>query len=326
MAGNMFDSPTVANLQMSNRVVYSPFVENQANSDGTVSQKLYEYYLDLAREGAGLVILESAYVAGQGRGSFSQLGLSEERHTEPLYRLVKAMQAEGSAVGIRLSHAGARTSEAICGEQPIAPSVINFGKDYNISREFDEGDIEEISLFFIHAAERAEEIEANLIEINGSQISLFDQCLSKRFNHRFDNYGGPVEGRMRLPTEILKAIKSRISPKLPISYFFSIHDKLDDGFTDADLKTLLHSLSGAKVDIIHPVTIHVMNKFFETDDTLVEWVAKSTRKPIVAEGNIKSPQILKEVIAMGKAQIYALDKAIFTRPNWFSFLQKKIVP
>ena len=46
----------------------------------------------------------------------------------------------------------------------------------------------------------------------------------------------------------------------------------------------------------------------------------------IAEGNIKSPQILKETIALGKAQLYALDKVLFTRPNWYAFLQKKIMP
>jgi 2,4-dienoyl-CoA reductase-like NADH-dependent reductase (Old Yellow Enzyme family) len=80
------------------------------------------------------------------------------------------------------------------------------------------------------------------------------------------------------------------------------------------------------VDFFHPVSIHVLNKFFETDETLIEWVGKSTRRPIIAEGNIKSPQILKETLTLSKAQLYALDKVLFTRPNWYAFLQKKISP
>lgn len=320
----MFDPVTLANLELRNRIVLSPFQENQANRDGTVSAALYHYYLNLAREGCGLVILESAYVAQQGRATANQLGLSNERHTEGLYRLVKAIQAEGARVGIRLSHAGARTSESICGEQPVGPSIINFGKDYDVSREFDEGDVDEMLLFFVHAAERAEEVEADLIEINGAQQQLLDQCLSSRYNTRYDEYGGTPKERMRLPAEVVRHIRSRISPSLPVSYYFAIHDKLEDGFTEQDLKTVVQELDKAKVDLFHPVSIHVMNKFFETEETLVEWVGKSTKKPIVAEGNIKSPQILKEVLALGKPQLYALDRALFTRPNWHAFLQKKI--
>jgi NADPH2 dehydrogenase len=313
-------------LNLRNRIVLSPFIEFQAQRDGTVSHSMMEYYVGMAREGVGLVTIESAYVAQQGRAHMNQLGINTERHLESLTRLVKAIQAEGAAVAIRLAHAGARTSELIVGEQPIGPSIINFGKDFDVSREFDEGDVEEIVLFFVHAAERAEEAGADLIEINGGQQYLLDQCLSNRYNNRYDDYGGAIEQRMHLPVEIIKEIKKRVTPKIPVSYLFSIHDKLEDGFNEDELKGMVKALNSAKVDFFHPVSIHVLNKFFETDETLIEWVGKSTRRPIIAEGNIKSPQILKETLTLSKAQLYALDKVLFTRPNWYAFLQKKISP
>lgn len=322
----MFDPVTLDQLSLRNRIVLSPFIEFQAQRDGTVSLPMADYYVSMAREGAGLVTIESAYVAQQGRAHMNQLGINTERHLESLIRLVKAIHAEGAAVAIRLAHAGARTSEPIIGEQPIGPSIINFGKDYDVSREFDDGDVEEIALFFVHAAERAEEAGADLIEINGGQQYLLDQCLSARYNNRYDDYGGAIEQRMHLPVEIIKAIKSRISPKIPISYLFSIHDKLEDDFSEEDLKGMIKALNSAKVDFYHPVSIHVLNKFFETDETLIEWVGKFTRKPIIAEGNIKSPQILKEALALSRAQLFALDKVLYTRPNWYAFLQKKISP
>jgi len=326
MEATIFDPLSLDGLHIRNRIVYSPFVENQANRDGTVSQQMMDYYVELAREGAGTVIVESAYVANQGRAHMTQLGISEERHLEGLYRLVKSIQAEGAVVGLRLMHAGARTNEHICGEQPLGPSLINFGKDFDTSREFDDGDVEEMRLFFIHAAERAEEVEADFVEINGAQQFLFDQCLSTRFNTRADHYGGSVEARMHLAVEVIKAIKARVSDKLPVSYLFSIHDKMEEGFTEDDLKGMIKALNGAKVDLFHPVSLHVLNKFFETEETLAEWLGKFTKKPVVLEGNIKSPQILKEALALRKAHLFALDRTLFSRPNWYSFLQKKLVP
>jgi NADPH2 dehydrogenase len=322
----MFDPITLDHLQLRNRIVYAPYQEFMANRDGTVTPAIQEFYVSLAREGVAMILLESAYVAQQGRAHYNQLGISEERHTEGLYHLIKAVKAEGARVGVRLAHAGARTSELICGEQPVGPSIINFGKDYDVSREFDDGDVEEIVLFFIHAAERAEEAQADLIEINGGQQYLFDQCLATRTNTRLDAYGGSIDERMHLAVQIIKAVKSRISPGIPMSYVFSIHDKLEDGFSEADLKGMVKALISARTDLMHPVSIHVLNKFFDTEETLVEWVAKFTKKPIIAEGNIKSPQILKEALSLGKAQLYALDKTLFSRPNWYSFLQKKVLP
>lgn len=322
----MFDPISFHQLKLKNQIALSPFIENQANRDGTVSPGIQQYYTDVAREGAGMVILESAYVARQGRAHVNQLGISAEFHTEGLSKLIGELNAEGAAVGVRLAHAGARTSEAICGEQPVGPSIINFGKDFSISREFDDGDVEEIALFFVHAAERAEEAGADFIEINGGQQYLLDQCLSLRFNNRFDTYGGNIEARAALSATVIKAIKARISAKIPVSFVFSIHDKLEDGFGEDDLKRLVKTLSSAKVDMLHPVAIHVLNKFFETDETLVELVGKMTKIPIIVEGNIKSPQILKEAMAIKRAQIFTLDKALFSRPNWYAFLQRKLAP
>ena len=322
----MFTPVSIDSLNPRNRLALSPFNEFMANKDGTVTQNMIDYYVNQAREGAGTVIVESAYVAQQGRAHVNQLGISEERHSEGLAQLIKAVKAENTVAGLRLAHAGARTSEIICGEQPVGPSSsINFGKDFDHCREFDDGDVEEIILFFVHAAERAQECGVDFIEINGIQTYLLDQCMSARYNNRLDAYGGTILERMQLTVEIVKAIKARLGSVMPVSFVFSIHDKIEDGFSEDDLRSMIKALVNAKVDILHPVSIHVLNKFFETEETLVEWVSKITRKPIIAEGNIKSPQILKEAMSLGRAHLYALDKILASRPNWHAFLQKKIL-
>ena len=153
---------------------------------------------------------------------------------------------------------------------------------------------------------------------------LLDQCLHPRYNNREDTYGGDLENRLKLACKIIKAMKERVKSRLMISYFFSIHDKLEDGFISKDLRQMIKLLENAGVDIFHPITIHVMNKFFDSEETLLEWVSRYTEKSIIVEGNIKSTQVLKEVLAIDKATMYGIDKALFARPNWYQFLQKKI--
>lgn len=323
----MFEPFELLNLNFKNCILSPPRTENQANTNGTVHPGMVRSYRDQATQGAGTIILESAYVTKQGRNHVSQLGISEEEHLEGLEKLIRAIKKEGVVVGVRLAHAGAKTSDEVCGEQPISPSVINMGKDYSTSREFDSGDCEEINMFFIHAAERAEEVGADFIEINGAQQLLFDQCLSLRFNTRDDEYGKETIGsRLKLALEVIQSVRHRISPQIPISYYFSLHDKLEDGFDEEDLSHMIDLLEKSGVDIFHPTTIHAMNKFFDSDETFIEWVAKYTQKAIVAEGNIKSPQVFKEIHSIGKAHLFALDKTLFSRPQWYQFLTRKLVP
>ncbi len=312
-------------IKFRNQILAPPTKENLANHRGIVTGEMVRHYSALAKQGVGTMLTESAFVARQGKMAAGQLGISEEEHLEGLEKLVKAIKKEGACIGIKLSHAGARTSEEVCGENPVGPSLYNFGRDFDLSREFDEGDIEEIILHFVHAAERAQEVGFDFIEINGGDQLLLDQCFSVRFNNRDDDYGSEtIENRLRLTCQIIQAIRDRKSVSIPISYYFSIFDKMEDGFSITDLHETLELLEKSGVDIFHPFAVHVMNRCFDSEESLLELIGLNTERPLVADGNIKSPQVLLEVLNIDKVGWYVLEKTLLARPNWFNFLKKKV--
>ena len=312
-------------IKFRNQILAPPTKENLANHRGIVTGEMIRHYSALAKQGVGTMLTESAFVARQGKMAAGQLGISEEEHLEGLEKLVKAIKKEGACIGIKLSHAGARTSEEVCGENPVGPSLYNFGRDFDLSREFDEGDIEEIILHFVHAAERAQEVGFDFIEINGGDQLLLDQCFSVRFNNRDDDYGSEtIENRLRLTCQIIQAIRDRKSVSIPISYYFSIFDKMEDGFSITDLHETLELLEKSGVDIFHPFAVHVMNRCFDSEESLLELIGLNTEQPLVADGNIKSPQVLLEVLNIDKVGWYVLEKTLLARPNWFNFLKKKV--
>ena len=312
-------------IKFRNQILAPPTKENLANHRGVVTGEMIRHYSALAKQGVGTMLTESAFVARQGKMAAGQLGISEEEHLEGLEKLVKAIKKEGACIGIKLSHAGARTSEEVCGENPVGPSLYYYGRDFDLSREFDEGDIEEIILHFVHAAERAQEVGFDFIEINGGDQLLLDQCFSVRFNNRDDDYGSEtIENRLRLTCQIIQAIRDRKSVSIPISYYFSIFDKMEDGFSITDLHETLELLEKSGVDIFHPYAVHVMNRCFDSEESLLELIGLNTERPLVADGNIKSPQVLLDVLNIVKVQWYVLEKTLLARPNWFNFLKKKV--
>jgi 2,4-dienoyl-CoA reductase-like NADH-dependent reductase (Old Yellow Enzyme family) len=321
----MFTPFETFGIKFRNQILAPPTKENLANHRGIVTGEMIRHYSALAKQGVGTMLTESAFVARQGKMAVGQLGISEEEHLEGLEKLVKAIKKEGACIGIKLSHAGARTSEEVCGENPVGPSLYNFGRDFDLSREFDEGDIEEIILHFVHAAERAQEVGFDFIEINGGDQLLLDQCFSVRFNNRDDDYGSEtIENRLRLTCQIIQAIRDRKSVSIPISYYFSIFDKMEDGFSITDLHETLELLEKSGVDIFHPFAVHVMNRCFDSEESLLELIGLNTERPLVADGNIKSPQVLLEVLNIDKVGWYVLEKTLLARPNWFNFLKKKV--
>ena len=152
-----------------------------------------------------------------------------------------------------------------------------------------------------------------------------DQCFSVRFNNRDDDYGSEtIENRLRLTCQIIQAIRDRKSVSIPISYYFSIFDKMEDGFSITDLHKTLELLEKSGVDIFHPFAVHVMNRCFDSEESLLELIGLNTERPLVADGNIKSPQVLLDVLNIDKIQWYVLEKTLLARPNWFNFLKKKV--
>ena len=130
---------------------------------------------------------------------------------------------------------------------------------------------------------------------------------------------------MRLAIEIVDAIKQRDSLSRPICYQFSIHEKLEDGFNADELQQLIKMLEKNGIDFFHPMPPHILNRVFDEDENLLEWISNFTKKPIIAEGNIKSPMVLKDISMLRLADWYVMERSIYARPQWFQFLKRKLV-
>ena len=57
-----------------------------------------------------------------------------------------------------------------------------------------------------------------MILIHGGHGWLINQFLSPYFNHRTDEYGGCLENRCRLASEILDAVREAVGPAFPIEF------------------------------------------------------------------------------------------------------------
>jgi len=325
---SIFESFTLEKKNIKNRILLSPFSDNQAEKTGKVSQHIFETLIRATKQGVGAIILDSAYICNQGQSWPYQLGISEEEHLPGLKNLVRILKEDGVFVGIRLAHAGARTNAKLCGEQPIGPSAIPLGKDYDLCREFDEHDTKEICTFFAHAAERAEEAGFDFIEINAAQSLLLDQCLNPKTNQREDRYGGSLKNRMQLPLEVIQTIRKRIKDSLLVSFFFNNplewYEEQEELKGQLELIEMVKMLEAAQVDLLHPVLVHVMNKISDSEISINDLIVKGSSLPLIIEGNIKSTSILKELLKSNRGTFYCLDKSIYSRNNWFQFLQKKI--
>ncbi|MEM2959682.1 MAG: hypothetical protein QW261_15380, partial [Candidatus Jordarchaeaceae archaeon] len=120
----LFEPVTIGNMVLRNRLVMPPMGTNFAAEDGSVTQRIIDYYRERARGGVGLVIVEGAYVHPLGKGSILQLSLIDDNKIPGLSRLAEAIKAEGAKAAIQLFHCGRQGSSMIIGAQPVSASDV----------------------------------------------------------------------------------------------------------------------------------------------------------------------------------------------------------
>src|SRR4030042_1264037 len=101
----------------------------------------------------------------------------------------------------------------VCSRSPLPPSR----PFREIPRELTVKEIKGIVRQFGEASRRAQEAECDAVQIHCAHMHhLLGGFLSPLHNKRTDAYGGSLEGRLRLPLEGIRHIRSIVGPGFPI--------------------------------------------------------------------------------------------------------------
>ena len=91
----LFTPGYVGKLWVKNRVVRSPMLSGLATTDGCITERVVEHYKELARGGAGLVIVEFSWVDNDAsKAAMGQPGVSDKEHKPGLQWLASAINGQ----------------------------------------------------------------------------------------------------------------------------------------------------------------------------------------------------------------------------------------
>ncbi|MFZ3114211.1 MAG: FAD-dependent oxidoreductase [Syntrophales bacterium] len=219
------------NLTIENRMVMEPIVGSTANEDGTVSNKLKQFYLARAIHKPGLIILEGSYPHPSGKGYMKQLGIDNDKCLPGLQDLVAAVHIYGVPIFVQLLHTGRYAFPKALNDQPVAPSAISPRIPRDCPRALTESEIGGLVEAYKGAAIRAKRAGFDGIEINGGSGYLLGSFLSPYSNKRDDKYGGSLENRARFLLEVIDAIRKGVGPRYTISCRLNAEEVIEGGST-----------------------------------------------------------------------------------------------
>jgi 2,4-dienoyl-CoA reductase-like NADH-dependent reductase (Old Yellow Enzyme family) len=208
----IFEPAYIGGISIRNRFIRSATHEGMGDTDGAPMESLEKLYLRLARGGVGAIVTGYAGVLPQGRCSFPGMLMMHDDLLVPAYRrLVESVHREGAPLIMQIAHCGRQTRSAVTGMRTVAPSPIRdryFSEE--VPQELTEEGIREIIDAFVDAAARVRAAGFDGVQLHLAHGYLLAQFLSGYTNRRRDRWGGSLENRFRIVSEIMKGIQGRL--------------------------------------------------------------------------------------------------------------------
>ncbi|MDB5481587.1 MAG: oxidoreductase [Caulobacteraceae bacterium] len=326
----------IRELTLKNRVVISPMCQYSA-VEGVVNDWHLVHLGRFAIGGAALVFVEATGVEPRGRISPGDVGLWNDDQARALARIAEFLKANGSAAGIQLAHAGRKGStrrpwdgggeltaeDAAKGEPPwetIAPSAIPFAENYPLPKAMSTADMGEVIVAFREATRRARDAGFDVVEIHAAHGYLLHEFLSPLSNHRTDQYGGDLAGRMKFPLEVIETVRAVWPSKKPLFLRVSATDHIEGGLTLEDTVEFARAAKALGVDLVdcssggNTPTPPKIRPGYQVP--YAARVREDTGVATMAVGLILDPRLAEDVLTEGDADLIALARPALDDPNF----------
>ncbi|MFW2374252.1 MAG: alkene reductase [Gammaproteobacteria bacterium] len=268
---NLFTPITVAGYELPNRIVMAPMTRNRAGDGNVVHELQQEYYRQ--RASAGLIITEATQISPQGVGYPATPGIHSTEQTQAWKMVTDAVHEAGGHIFLQLWHVGriSHPSLQMDGQLPVAPSAIRPEGEavtyqglqaFVTPRALDKDELPGIVQDYVKAARNAMEAGFDGVEIHAANGYLLDEFIRDGSNHREDEYGGSIENRSRLLSEVVSAVcdaigNDKVGVRLSPENSFN---SMQDSDAQNTFNYVVAMLNGFKLAYLHVLEGDMMNQ------------------------------------------------------------------
>ncbi|RBP49077.1 NADPH-dependent 2,4-dienoyl-CoA reductase [Arenicella xantha] len=274
--------------------------------------KLAAYFAERARGGVGLMV--TGGFAPNVEGWLSPFGskLSKRSEVKRHLQVTQAVHDEGGKICLQILHAGRYGYSPLCVSasnikspiSPFRPRALSTKGVYRTIKDY------------ANSASLAQSAGYDGVEIMGSEGYFINQFLVTHTNNRTDEWGGSYENRMRLPVEIIKAVRAKVGSNFIIIYRLSMLDLIEQGSTWEEVVMLGKAIEAAGATIINTgVGWHearVPTIATSVPRGAFAWISGRMKDhvsiPVVATNRINEPKVANDIIARGDADMISMAR------------------
>ncbi len=260
----------------------------------------------------------------------SDARLWDDRDIPALALMTEAVHEHGALAAIELVHNGPVAGNLYSRLPPLAPSHLPVSYDDPVqARAMSKNDIANLRSWHRDAALRARRAGFDIVYVYaGHDLSLPMQFLSRRWNHRSDEYGGSLENRARLFRELIEDTRDAVGDNCAVAVRFAVDELLGpDGITaEEEGREVVEML--AELPDLWDVNVSDWSNDSTTSrfegeaaqEKYTAFVKQVTSKPVVGVGRFTSPDTMVSQIKRGVLDFIGAARPSIADP----FLPKKI--
>jgi anthraniloyl-CoA monooxygenase len=314
-------------VTLANRVALAVGSEDDA-ADGKLASAAARRLAETAAAGAGVVVSELVAAAPEGRITPGTPGLWAEDLAGPWATLAGEAAGRGSALALRLGHAGRRgaTRPRRHGvDRPLpeggwpllAASAIPYLPGAPVPTAIGLGDMERVTAQFAAAARLAAGAGVQVLLLDLAHGHLLGGFLSPLANRRDDEFGGSLEGRLRFPLRVVEAVRAAWPDDRPLWAALTVTDWAPGGLEPEEAVAAARALAASGCDLLQ-VTAGQTTATGRPDYgrlSLVGWsdlVRNSAGVPTLVGGGLTTADEVNTVLAAGRADLCLLDPRGYT--------------
>ena len=262
---------------------------------------------------------------------YIELRLWDDRDIPIVARMADRIHEHGALAGLELAYNGLNGPNFYSREVPMAPTalpVATFTYDPVQARSMNRQDIRNIRRWHRAAALRARRAGFDLVYVYaGHALGFLHHFISRRYNHRTDEYGGSLENRTRLLREILIDTKEAIGDTCAVPCRLSMDELLgSEGLEKAEAEDVVGLL--AEIPDLWDFCLAGWENDSRTSrfgeegghEPYLADLKRLTTKPVVGVGRYTSPDRMAAVIRKGLVDLIGCARPSISDP----FLPRKV--
>lgn len=307
----------------------APMGTSHTGPDLRFSEELIQFYEERAKGGVGMIISECCQVAPEIDPFPLITGTPRLDKADKIARIaqyVERMEAYDCVPALQITLGTGSQADAPHLAQPISASACPAYYDPSITcHALTTDEIHALIQYAGRAAGFALTAGVKLIEVHGHAGYLIDQFLNPEINKRTDEYGGTPENRFRIVKEMREAIKAVVGDAIPVTLRISVDHKFATGRTLAEGLEYCCMAEEAGFDALHidggryESMPWIFPPSYLGPNCMVDLAAavkEVVKIPVIAVGNIGSPEEAEEAIASGKCDFVAMARGLLADPSW----------